>query len=190
LFPALTPPGIQPLPPVEFSWITGGAFGGPGAINLGGFPPAFGRAAWYFAGEPGHIDVNFGDPTPGYNIALRPLPGDDVLFTSFGGGTVTGAYRVVANAGFLGGTDAANAATFHLYAALTSGGLFHAYGPLAVPLAVVPGPPTPMPLLSLDVDSADVGGGPAELTVMIWVEGGAADFHHPPAFFGLRTIPQ
>ncbi|MFO1095911.1 MAG: hypothetical protein U0992_21785 [Planctomycetaceae bacterium] len=191
VFPVLTPPGIQPLPPVEFNWILPGpVWAGPAPINLGGFPPAVGRAVWYFAGEPGHIDLNFGNPAPGYNLALRPLPGDDLLVTSFGGGTVNGAYRVVANVGFLGGTDAANAATFHMYATLTSGPLFHMYGPLDVPLAVVPGPPIPMPLMSLDVDSVDVGGGPAELSVVIWVEGGAADFNHPPAFFGLRAIPQ
>jgi hypothetical protein len=189
LFPIATPPGIQPLPPVEFSWMTGGVFGGPGAINLGGFPPLAGRAAWYFAGEPGHIDLDFGNPAPGYNIALRPAPGDDLLFTSFGGGTVNGAYRIVANVGFLGGTDAANAATFHMYASLTAGGMFQGYPVVDQPLAVVPGPPTPMPLMT-DVDSVDVGGGPAELTVVVWVEGGDADFNHPPAFFGLRVIPQ
>jgi hypothetical protein len=34
-----------------------------------------------------------------------------------------------------------------------------------------------------------VGGGPAELTVVVFVEGGALDFIHAPAFFGLRAIP-
>lgn len=188
VFPFLTPPGSQPLPAATYDWASGGIPGGPSPIHFG-LPPMLGRAAWYFAGEPGHIDLDFGNAAPGYNIAFRPLPGDDVLGTSFSGGAVNGTYRVVANVGFLEGTDAHNAATFHMVAMLTSGGMFHFYGPVDLPVAVAPGPPTPMPLLYVDVDSADVGGGPAELTVVVFVEGGALDFIHAPAFFGLRAIP-
>jgi hypothetical protein len=150
-------------------------------------PPLFGRAAWYFAGEQGHIDLDFGDPAPGYNIAFRPLPGDDVIGTSFGGGTVNGAYRIVANVGFLGGPDANNTATFRAYAVLTSGGGVHPYPIVDVPVTVAPGVPLPMPVIEIDVDSADVGGGPADLLIVIFVEGGTLDFDHP---FGLRVIPQ
>ena len=60
------------------------------------------------------------------------------MISSFEGGTVTGQYRIVANVGFVGGIDAYNAATFHIVAILTAGGMTQSY-PVNVMLTVVPG---------------------------------------------------
>jgi hypothetical protein len=59
-----------------------------------------------------------------------------------------------------------------------------------VTLAVTPGVPEVMPLLEVVVDTAEVGIGPQDLNVVIAVEDGVLDFDHPPAFFGLRVIPE
>jgi hypothetical protein len=187
VFPLGTPPGAQPNPATDYLWAGGGMWGTEPVVFTG-HPPAVGRSMWYFAGEQGHIDLDFGDPAPGYNIGLRPLPTDDVLVATLEGGTVTGQYRIIANVGFLGGTDAANTATFHIIPYITAGGMTQSY-PADVTLAVVPGVPQPMPVLEVVVDTADIGGGPADLAIIIAVEDGTADFDHPPGFFGLRAVP-
>jgi hypothetical protein len=184
VFPFATVDGIQPIPATDYFVLPSGD---TPPVDFTGSPPPIGRSVWYFAGEQGHIDLDFGDPAPGYNIALRPLPGDTWLMVGFG--TVTlppGHYRIVANVGFLGGVDANNTATFHLGATLI-GGLPHTTD---VALMVTPGVPEVMPVLEVVVDTAEVGIGPQDLFVGISVEYGVLDFDHPPGFFGLRVIPE
>jgi hypothetical protein len=184
VFPLATPDGIQPIVATDFMVFPAAI---SPSVDFTGDPPPIGRSAWYFAGRQGHIDLDFGDPAPGYNMAFRPAPGDAILIAGFGTVTVpAGHYRIVANVGFLGGADANNTATFHLVAQLV-GGLPHNSD---VTLAVTPGVPEVMPLLEVVVDTAEVGIGPQDLNVVIAVEDGVLDFDHPPAFFGLRVIPE
>jgi hypothetical protein len=190
IFPALTSAAAQPKLGTVFRWIhPPPLIVHTGPVSFGGEPAWPGRAAWSFGLGESHNALLFDQAVPGWNIGVRPAPGDRLtveLLAPF----FVGQHRFVSHLGFLNGPDAANIVTARLQCSLlnpVTNAVLHTY-----PVVTKNGNTAdPMQILERVVKASDAGGpGPYKLRVRVTFEGSGFDPAHPPALFGVRLVPQ
>jgi hypothetical protein len=166
-------------------------------MELDGMPAPAGRSIWSFPAGPGHSDLEFGDSRPGRHFAFRTEPGDRFMGVTLEGGVVEGRCRILANVGFVGEPDPENTAEFFLLYQIAHPAPASDWGVVTVPVTVTAGIPQEMPLMEVEFDTAALGAGPCDLTMLVGVGDpfaagtptGSDDLDHSPAVFGLRVVP-
>jgi hypothetical protein len=197
VFPAGTT--LRSHPELQNTYIsyTGGppvlnvSFAGP--VSFGGQPAGLGRAVWAAGEVESHNGILFDNASPGWNIGVRPEPGEKIRIT-LKKQWFTGKHRLIACVGFLG-SSGGNLVTVVMRSGLRemNGAGDHLYPDQSATLTdPVGGPPPPMKFLEQVVDEPTDANwaGDTRLWINFHFEGGAVDPAHPPALFGVRVIPE